>query len=96
MIKSLAERDPKMVRLAQQVAAKLEGYSTSTSAVLDDFPLADGVDPEINDSFCHELDRLVFCCTKCDYWFAQTENAHPGYNHTNAWMCKECKAEEAA
>lgn len=83
----LADREPDMVRVAQRVAARLEGYSKSIETVLEELDLGG---EENNTSFCHELDRLVFCCTKCDYWFNQTENANPGYEGGD-WMCRECK-----
>lgn len=92
---NLADRDPEMVRLAQQVAAKVVGYAhVSPESVLESMEDARGAENDY--SFLDEFDRLVFCCTVCEYWFSQTDNAHPGYDHTNPWMCRECKREEAA
>lgn len=87
---SLSERDPGMVRLAQQVAARISGTcSTGPEAVIEQhFPDREG--DEGNASFLHEFDRLVFCCTACDYWFDQNQNANPGYDHDKPWMCREC------
>lgn len=89
---NLSERDPAMVRLAQQVGAKLAGYSNSPEAVIEQH--FEGQEGALdNASFLHELDRIVFCCTGCDYWFTQIENANPGYDHDKPWMCRECNDE---
>lgn len=87
-----------MVRLAQQVAAKVVGYGHLTpESVLEEMDDDDGAaGADQNYSFLDEFDRLVFCCTVCDYWFAQTDNAHPGYDHSNPWMCRECAHEKTA
>lgn len=94
---NLADRDPAMVKLAQQVAARLEGYGgggEDVESILEKLDYDPNLrDPALNDSFCDELDRLVFCCTVCEYWFAQSENANPGYTKPDPWMCKGCKRE---
>jgi hypothetical protein len=86
-----------MVALAQQVCARLIGYSdTSPEAILESLDLPDDVYPLDNDSFLDEFDRLCFCCTGCEQWFAQIDNANPGYDHAKPWICKECAREETA
>lgn len=91
---NLSERDPVMVRLAQSVGSLLAGTClTGPEAVIEQhFP--DRLGDENNASFLHEFDRVVFCCTVCDYWFTQIENANPGYNHDRPWMCRECAHEK--
>lgn len=91
----LADRDPRMVRLAQQVAARLEGSAEGSPEgvleTMDDVP--DGTLD--NDSFLHELDRLVFVCQgECEHWTAQSQNANPGYDHDKKWICRDCAREE--
>lgn len=79
-----------MVDLAKQVAAKLTGTcETGPEAVLERyFENQEGA--AVNPSFLHEFDRVVFCCTICDWWFDQNQNANPGYDG-GPWMCRECK-----
>lgn len=93
---TLSERDPAMVRLAQQVAAKLVGTPESGPEAIIERYFEGHEGAEDNPSFLHEFDRLVFCCTKCDWWFDQNQNANPGYGHDEPWMCHECKAESAS
>jgi len=87
---SLAERDPIMVQLAQQVAARLAGTCESGPEQILERHFEGHEGATDNPSFLHEFDRLVFCCTRCDWWFDQNQNANPGYDG-GEWMCLECK-----
>jgi hypothetical protein len=78
-----------VLALAAQAAAKLD-YTT------DDLDLLAERDERfaavLNDrDFLKHLDTLEFCCTTCEFWKPQRENATPDGAQ---WQCKECFDEQ--
>jgi hypothetical protein len=73
--------------VARKAAHRIAGTCDSLDGVLENMG-HDGADNLME--FCKEFDRLVFCCTSCDWWHEQSQNADREGN----WICRECAAEK--
>lgn len=67
---------------AEKIAGILQGTPMSLTAALANY---DAEELENDAKFCHELDALVFCCTRCDWWHEQSE-----MSESEDWVCTEC------
>lgn len=63
------------------LAEKLLGYGDKDHEVA-----------ELAQDECLVLDKIVFECCTCGWWFRQCDNATP---NASEWECKECHAESA-
>lgn len=77
------------ITLAARAAQKLE-YTTDSLEELAE------KDPEIDEvvntkEFLKYFDSMIFCCTTCNWWKRQRENATPD---AAEWQCQECFDEE--
>lgn len=80
--------DDSIISLAEEVASELEGTCKFLTFVLEE---REAEHMEDNSIFCARLDSLVFCCERCDWWFAQSEMT----DKVDRWICVECGDEEA-
>lgn len=73
---------------AEAVAARVEGTSDSLLRALEALELDEGL--QDNSAFTDRLDSLVFCCTRCDWWFGVGDT---GSDVSGQWACVECGGE---
>lgn len=76
-----------MTKTVDEIAYELQGSCQSLQNVLERHDM-DGMDDDLE--FCHALDRLVFCCEQCEWWFEQSEM---GERDDDRWICRECTDE---
>lgn len=76
------------IALAARAAEKLEYTTDSLEDLADKDPEIDAV--RDNMEFLQALDTMIFCCTTCNWWKRQRENATPD---AAEWECQECKTE---
>lgn len=69
-------------KTADEIAEELRGTAESLEAVCEHFEMAEAVNDE---SFCSEIDQLVFCCDTCGWWCEQSE-----MSEDEEWVCEDC------
>lgn len=70
------------------IAYALLGTCQSLSQVLEFYEMESAED---DTAFCAALDRQVFCCDQCGWWFEVSEMAQD-----DTWRCEECADEDTA
>lgn len=75
------------MKTVAQIAEKLRGTCDSLQFVLE---ANDMVGADDDATFCAELDSLVFCCERCNWWCEQHEMAD---DIRGNWICEECAEE---
>lgn len=56
------------IEAAREAAERLQGTCNSIVSLGEEFE-----DLQNDAEFCVELDQLVFCCVRCDWWCALSE-----------------------
>ncbi|AHJ10739.1 hypothetical protein P106B_56 [Rhizobium phage vB_RglS_P106B] len=74
------------MKTVAEIAEELRGTCQTLTIVLENNDM-DGMDNDA--AFCAELDSLVFCCERCDWWHEQSEMS----DKFEAWICEECASE---
>jgi hypothetical protein len=74
-----------VIALAARAAEKLEYTTDSLDDLADNDPEIDGVRDDAR--FLQVFDSMIFCCTTCNWWKRQRENATPD---AAEWECQEC------
>lgn len=85
-MKSGANYNAHMIALAEQAAEQLQGTCKSLSDLGQEFE-----DAKNNQTFCNQLDELVFECQECNWWCEQSEMAN---RKDEEWICDDCTDDE--